>query len=269
MKLLFSLIALLITLTACQNTISTLSQETDQRVIWPEGRKIAVSLSYDDALNSQLDKALPALDKHKLKASFYVLANSEVMNARMQEWKAAAQNGHELGNHSVYHPCRASLPDREWVPPHHDLDKYTVAQMLEELNTANTFLKALDGKTQRTYTIPCGDLLVGGKEYLNQASELFVAVKGQRVAEGFSVLWDPVDVSGEQLIEYIRNVPESVSLINILFHGIGGDYLSVSTQAHSQLLEFLAKNQETYYVDTYINIMQYAKDQERSLVNYR
>ena len=84
MKLLFSLIALLITLTACQNTISTLSQETDQRVIWPEGRKIAVSLSYDDALNSQLDKALPALDKHKFKASFYVLANSDVMNTRMQ-----------------------------------------------------------------------------------------------------------------------------------------------------------------------------------------
>ena len=262
MKLLFSLIALLLTLTACQNTMPAFSQETDQQMLWPQGRKIALSLSYDDALNSQLDNALPALDKRKLKASFYVLPNSQVMNTRMQEWKAAAQNGHELGNHSVYHPCRASLPDREWVEPHHDLDKYTVEQMLEELRTANTFLKALDGKTQRTYTIPCGDLLVGGKEYLNQATKFFVAVKGQGVDEGFSVLWAPADVSGEQLIEYIRNVPENVSLINILFHGIGGDFLSVSTQAHSQLLDFLAKNQKTYYVDTYINIMRYAKDQE-------
>ena len=111
MKLLLSLIALLLTLTACQNTTPAFSQETDQQMIWPEGRKIAVSLSYDDALNTQLDNALPALNKHKFKASFYVLPNSEVMSERMQEWKAAAQNGHELGNHTVYHPCRASLPD--------------------------------------------------------------------------------------------------------------------------------------------------------------
>ena len=237
------------------------SQESDPEVIWPDGRKIAVSLSYDDSLNSQLDNALPALDKHKFKASFYILPNSDVINTRMQEWKALAENGHELGNHSVNHPCRASLPDREWVADHHDLDKYTVTQMLEELNTANTFLKALDGKTQRTYTVPCGDVLIAGENYLSIASDLFVAIKGQGVEKGFSVSWAPSDVSGEQLIEYIRNVPETVALINILFHGVGGDYLSVSTQAHMQLLDFLAKHQETYYVDSYINIMQYVAGQ--------
>jgi peptidoglycan/xylan/chitin deacetylase (PgdA/CDA1 family) len=237
------------------------TQESGQAVIWPDGRKIAVSLSYDDALNSQLDNALPALDKHKFKASFYIVPNSDVINKRMQEWKALTENGHELGNHSVYHPCRASLPNREWVAAHHDLDKYTVAQMLEELNTANTFLKALDGKTQRTYTVPCGDTLIAGENYLNNASELFVAIKGQGVEKGFSVLWAPSDVSGEQLLEYLNNVPENVSLVNILFHGVGGDYLSVSTQAHVQLLDYLAQHQETYYVDSYINIMQYVAGQ--------
>lgn len=242
-------------------SLPAFSQESDPEVIWPDGRKIAVSLSYDDALNSQLDNALPALDKHKFKASFYILPNSEVINSRMQEWKALAENGHELGNHSVNHPCRASLPDREWVAAHHDLDTYSVAQMLEELKTANTFLKALDGKTQRTYTVPCGDVLIAGENYLSKASELFVAIKGQGVEKGFSVLWAPSDVSGKQLIEYIRNVPETVALINILFHGVGGDYLSVSTQAHVQLLDYLAKHHETYYVDSYINIMQYVAGQ--------
>ena len=38
---------------------------------WPEGRKAAVSLAYDDALDSQLDTAIPALDRHGLKGSFY------------------------------------------------------------------------------------------------------------------------------------------------------------------------------------------------------
>ena len=40
---------------------------------WPEGRKAAVSLAYDDALDSQLDNAIPALDRHGLKGIFYLI----------------------------------------------------------------------------------------------------------------------------------------------------------------------------------------------------
>ncbi|MDH3550155.1 MAG: hypothetical protein OEQ16_12485, partial [Gammaproteobacteria bacterium] len=47
-------------------------------------------------------------------------------------------------------------------------------------------------------------------------------------------------------------------LFNIIFHGVGGDYLTVSSEAHDQLLKFLADNNETYWVDSYINIMKYA-----------
>jgi hypothetical protein len=32
----------------------------------------------------------------------------------------------------------------------------------------------------------------------------------------------------------------------------------VSSEAHDQLLKFLADNNETYWVDSYINIMKYA-----------
>jgi hypothetical protein len=39
----------------------------------PDGHKIAISLSYDYALNSQLDNALPALNQRGLKASFYIV----------------------------------------------------------------------------------------------------------------------------------------------------------------------------------------------------
>ena len=39
---------------------------------WPYGARAAVSLAYDDALESPLDHALPALDKLGLKGSFYL-----------------------------------------------------------------------------------------------------------------------------------------------------------------------------------------------------
>lgn len=233
------------------------SVSLSQELIWPGGRTMAVSLSYDDALDSQLDYAVPALDARNLKASFYILPNSPVMNARMAEWRAAAERGHELGNHSVYHPCSASLPNREWVAVHHDLDRYSIEQIVEEVSTANTFLKALDGELERTFTPPCGDVAVEGENYINKIKEGFVAIKGQGVGSGFSIVWNPTMLTGEQLIDYIERVPDDVSLINIVFHGVGGDYLSVSSSAHVKLLDFLVVNSEIYYVDSFINIMKY------------
>jgi len=237
--------------------MSNFSHSQAQALIWPGGRPMAVSLSYDDALNSQLDYAIPALDAHDLKASFYILPSSPVMNDRLGEWRAAAEAGHELGNHTVYHPCSASLPNREWVAAHHDLDRYSVEKIVEEVATANTFLKAIDGKIERTFTAPCGDIVVGGEKYLNKIREDFIAIKGQGAESGFSIVWSPTQVTGEQLINFIEHVPAGVSLINIVFHGVGGDYLSVSSAAHSKLLDFLVRNSEIYYVDSFINIMKY------------
>ena len=45
---------------------------SDDAFTWPDGQKMAISLSYDDALNSHLDNVIPALNKHGLVASFYL-----------------------------------------------------------------------------------------------------------------------------------------------------------------------------------------------------
>ena len=120
-------------------------------------------------------------------------------------------------------------------------------------------LQAIDGRTERTFTPPCGDLIVSGENYLPAVEHLFVAIKFfEAVEEGFSAGWAPVEVSGEQLVERVRSEAENgTGLFNILFHGIGGDYLTVSSQAHDELLEYLAANRDIYWVDSYINIMKH------------
>jgi len=52
---------------------------------------MAVSLSYDDALDSQLDNAIPALNRHGLVASFYLTLMSPTLRHRLDEWRAAAR----------------------------------------------------------------------------------------------------------------------------------------------------------------------------------
>lgn len=227
---------------------------SEELTSWPAGR-VAVSLSYDDALDSQLDIAMHALNKHGFKVSFYVVPASDSFHNRLFDWKKLADQGHELGNHTLKHSCRGSLPNRQWIEPDRDLDKQSVAQLVTEIRIANTLLQALDGKTQRTLTLPRGDVLAGGENFVEFIDQEFVAIKSLESPEGFSVTHTPNKLTGAQLISLVSSSADSTQLINLIFHGIGGDYLSVSEDAHNELLAFLASNRDKYWVDTYLNIM--------------
>src|SRR4051812_46956355 len=75
-----------------------------QNVIkWPGGKKAAIALTYDDALASQLDIAIPQLNSAGLKGTFFLTGN--LGQSAIPRWQQASKTGHELGNHTVYHPC--------------------------------------------------------------------------------------------------------------------------------------------------------------------
>lgn len=91
---------------------------------WPGHAKAAVSLAYDDALDSQLDNALPGLDRYGLKGSFYLQLSNPAVQLRMGEWRAAAQRGHELATTACFtsaYTTPATVPGcsrtATWPPP--------------------------------------------------------------------------------------------------------------------------------------------------------
>jgi uncharacterized membrane protein YfcA len=237
----------------------------DESIIWPNGAKVAVSLSYDDALDSQLDYAIPALNKYDFKASFYLTLAHPSVHTRLAEWRAAAAAGHELGNHTIYHGCSKGSPGRDWVAPYLDFDTRTVADLVGEVTMANTVLHAIDGRELRTFTPPCIDEIVGGENYLDAVAPMFVAIKSRDVGmpTGSNFLIFPAGNSGAELIQMVRNHSQDGVLLNMLFHGVGGDHLVTSPEAHEKLLQFLAANRETYWVDTYLNIMSYVRDRQQ------
>jgi peptidoglycan/xylan/chitin deacetylase (PgdA/CDA1 family) len=159
-----SILRLLLTLAAMlvffqiENVAAEEMHMSENVFTWPDGQKMAISLSYDDALDSQLDNAIPSLNKHGLAASFYLTLASSTVRHRLEEWRAAAMNGHELGNHTIFHPCSAALPDRGWVPSYYNIDDYVIQEIVDEVTVANSFLHAIDGRSERTLTAPCGEL---------------------------------------------------------------------------------------------------------------
>ncbi len=222
---------------------------------WPNNKQIAISLSYDDALHSQLDNALPALNQRGLKASFYVSPLSDAFSTRVDEWKEVAVQGHELGNHTLVHACKKSLANRDWVPKHNDLDIRYVQEMVEEVTLANTLLYAMDAQTIRTFTAPCNDKLTKNGNYIEAVKDQFIGIKGSE-DPNFARLIAPNNISAQQIIAYIEKQPKNIKLINVLFHGIGGDHLAITTAEHNKLLDYLQANKDKYWVDTYRNIMQ-------------
>ncbi|TDK24369.1 polysaccharide deacetylase [Luteimonas aestuarii] len=237
---------------------------------WPNGAKAAVNLAYDDALDSQLDNAIPALDRHGFKGSFYLTLGAQVVRTRMEEWRAAARNGHELGNHSLFHQCSGRGAGREWVAPQQDLDRTTVAQMRDQVLLANTMLQAIDGSTEFTYTAPCGDRMAMDGDYLPSIADAFLGIKlveGTGVADmaGFDPLAAPVvapvEFTGAQLIALVEDAGRNGTMIGFTFHGIGGDHLQTSVEAHDELLAYLAAHRDVYWVDTFRNQMRWVRDQ--------
>lgn len=238
---------------------------------WPNGAKAAVNLAYDDALDSQLDNAIPVLNKYKLKGTFYLNVVSPTVNTRLEDWRKAAKAGHELGNHSIFHQCSKSGQGRDWVPADRDLDKVSVIQMQDQVKVANSFLHAIDGKTERTYTPPCIDLNAGGANYVDGLKSEFVAFKAvgggvtpdMKALDPYRVGVDfPTNVTGAQLIAVVKEAAAKGTMANFTFHGVGGDHLVTSKEAHEELVKYLAEHKDIYWTDTFVNIMKYVKEQQ-------
>jgi peptidoglycan/xylan/chitin deacetylase (PgdA/CDA1 family) len=143
----------------------------EERFNWPDGRKAAVSFSYDDARPSQLDCGIPLFNEYGIRATFFV--SVENVERRVEEWNKAAADGHEVANHSMTHPCSGHFP---WSR-HKALEDHTIDTMRRDIEEANAFIGDRLGVTPRSFAYPCAQKYVGrGKErrsYVPLIAEMF------------------------------------------------------------------------------------------------
>jgi len=134
------------------------AEPSTSRFTWPGGNEAAVSLTFDDARPSQVDRGLAILDSHGVRGTFYVSPGR--CDERLDGWRAAVAGGHEIGNHTLTHPCSGNFA----FARARALEAMTLDEMERDILDASAAIDDRLGVRPATFAYPCGQTFVGRGE---------------------------------------------------------------------------------------------------------
>lgn len=240
---------------------------------WPDKKQVAVSLTYDDGLPVHRTAVADILEKNALLATFYTHIRGKDLLGNPESWRELSAKGHELGNHSLFHPCRRSEKRKGWLEEYYDLMKYTRVQWRNELEIANFTLSLIDGKSMRSYGNTCCDTTIGSGDAEESMDgileELFIAARGPLNETVFNPrkTFNPMQIghfsgdskSFDQIKEEITKASDLGGWIVFMIHGVGkGTHnLYIEEGQHCQLIDWLGENKEHIWTAPFIDVAKY------------
>ena len=210
-------------------------------------KRAIICLTYDDGLETQLSTVIPQLDSAGLKATFFLnsIQGSSQSNVIGQApeavlgWSNAAKNGHELANHTLFHPCPEKLG---WVKAV-AIDNYTIEKIVTEISTQNTILSLLDSKRIiRSFAFPCNNVFIGDTDYTKIIKDKGLVKFGRVGGDSNSVITDFKHLNTMQvpswhvwtgttlneLIAFAEKARKAGGMSIYQFHGVGGQIFEIS-----------------------------------------
>ena len=247
------------------------AQQKDSSFIWPDGNRVAISLTFDDARMSQVDSGISLLDQYGVKATFYVVPSR--VKLRLEGWRKAVLNKHEIGNHSLVHPCTGNFAWSRGSA----LEDYSLKRMKQELISANDSIEDLLGVIPTSFAYPCGEAFVGRgaatKSYVPLVAELFFTGRGW-LDEGPNdpAFCDFAQLTGmemdgkdfNQILLIISQAREHGSWIVLAGHEMGeGGQQTTRLKMLNQLLAYAKNPENKIWIAPVHTVASYIKEQRR------
>jgi peptidoglycan/xylan/chitin deacetylase (PgdA/CDA1 family) len=241
---------------------------------FPHGTRGAVSLTYDDALDVHFAHAMPDLEAAGLRGTFYVPTGEHpIMNwtRRQPDWRAAVGRGHEVGNHTVHHPCAGC---HTFVKKGFTLEEYDLARMEAELRQATAALRVGVGDTAaRSFAYTCCEDFVGPDHtrYRPLCEKLFLASRGggpdPELADPTTVdfryvpSWAVVEKTPlPDILRFLDTAAERGHWAVLQFHGVGGGHgMNVTRETHQAICRHLNAQRDVLWTDTFVNVAAHLK----------
>ncbi|MGO8790876.1 MAG: polysaccharide deacetylase family protein [Terriglobia bacterium] len=240
-------------------------QESAKVIHWPEGKRVAVSLTFDDGRASQVDTGLDVINPTGVKVTFFV--NPPAVKNRLAGWKRAVASGHEIGSHTMTHPCTGNFP---WSRQN-ALENYTLESMSQQLDEASAQIQELLGVHAVTFAYPCGQKFVGRgpemKSYVPLIGQKFLVGRGYMdeyyndplfcdLAQAGGTVTDDTDYI--DLVKHIEKASQQGDWIIFVGHDIGQKAFQVTDSiALAALCRYMQDPANGVWVDTVEHIAKY------------
>nr|WP_299381532.1 polysaccharide deacetylase family protein [Allomuricauda sp.] len=225
---------------------------------WKNFADAAISHTWDDSYDQQIEIAVPLFDSYNMNTTLYMLPN-KIDN--WQPYRNAYQNGHEIASHTMSHPSFDGL-DRERVEA-------------ELKNSKEIITQNMDYSECHTMAYPFCDT-----ENYNLTEQYYIAARGCQGRVEKSTPDDFMEIAailcGEGTANFttthLNNIAQSAAQENgwavYLFHmidGTGG--FNISSNTLGQHLQFLDNNGEKYWVDSFLNVVKYIRERNNITVH--
>lgn len=225
---------------------------------WPHDRAAAISLTFDDAMNTHLNVVAPILKTHHLAATFFVSTGRNEWKTRKAEWQCLAAGGNEFGNHTVNHPCLLEV-----IEPHSQ--NYTPEMMEAEIRDAAADIVATTGSRRGlTFAYRCRNMSFGqpGDQARNEGLYLTYVSRYAFAGRGYGS-GDPQDPDEMDVLTVTDpGITEAKDFISLLamaqpafqkrnwgvycFYGVGGEWLSITADTLEEFAGYLERHSEIW-----------------------
>jgi peptidoglycan-N-acetylglucosamine deacetylase len=238
---------------------------------WPDSCQGGVSLTFDDGMQSQLDTAAPLLNEHHLSGTFYLNprggdvseGNTPSWRDLLTPWREVSVAGHELGNHTVTHPCSWAFKKERGA----GLEAMTLPDIEFEIREGQRRIAAvIPEQARNSFCYPCYHSHVGEgpsrQSYVPIVSRYHSAARAKGDYANFPGTVDlhhlsscPVErYSCQQMIGFIEQAITGGQWAILTFHGIHQGHLSVSDVDFRGICAYLDDNRNRIHVDTVVSV---------------
>jgi len=243
---------------------------------WPDGRRCAVSISFDDGKASQLHLAVPALGQRQMRATFYLTTERlETVKPSIRKditgrWAAILAEGHEIGNHTRTHPCSTNFA---WTQNGiRALEDLTNTDLQLEIDEVQRFIESEIGPRPKTFAYPCGMTFTGRgaqrQSYVPLVARAFVVGRGfndecaaspTRCDLAYVPAMSMDCKSAVDLKALVDASRDAGSWLILVGHGVGRTAAPYMTDlsAFEHLLDYLLAQRADVWVDTVERIGSY------------
>ncbi len=212
-----------------------------------DGKRGAFTLRFDDSMVSQADVALPHLNARGLVGTFFVNPELDRHKARIDTWEVMCPKfGHELANHTLHHEGAKTYEEAE-----------------HEIGECSRYIWKLYPERSRLLPFARGGGTtwdMGDDEMRELTSRYFLF----RHRPAHSVCDDPDNEYYSSEDTDLRHLPRRAIderiWLEVLFHGIGGEWISCSEASFVGLVDFLAENRDKLWVATTGDAWKYQRE---------